>query len=173
MKGCRQWNYIYGWNFSAFSGNQSQDCKLSRSAFNPIALRMAKTPQSFGHSECNRVNPLSYWGFCSYCSSLIRVYNICSSTKISLWQSTNLHLYEMIVVNQMIFFFWWWQKTVKWWKTIRPVFFYFLVLGSADPNFWKSRIKIKLGSKSFIFILSADRLMPSTNKIKARTIFWG
>ena len=23
--------------------------------FNPIALRMAKTPQSFGHSECNRV----------------------------------------------------------------------------------------------------------------------
>ena len=23
---------------------------------NPIALRMAKTPQSFGHSECNRVN---------------------------------------------------------------------------------------------------------------------
>ena len=54
---------------------------------------------------------------------------------------------------------------------IRPEFFYFLVLGSADPNFWKSRIKIKLGSKSFIFILSADRLMPSTNKIKARTIF--
>ena len=54
---------------------------------------------------------------------------------------------------------------------IRPEFFYFLVLGSADPNFSKSRIKIKLGSKSFIFILSADRLMPSTNKIKARTIF--
>ena len=24
--------------------------------FNPIALRMAKTLQSFGHSECNRVN---------------------------------------------------------------------------------------------------------------------
>ena len=24
--------------------------------FNPIALRMAKTPQSFGHSECNRFN---------------------------------------------------------------------------------------------------------------------
>ena len=57
--------------------------------------------------------------------------------------------------------------------SIRPEFFYFLVLGSADPNFWKSRIKIKLGSKSFIFILSADRLMPSTNKIKARTIFEG
>ena len=56
---------------------------------------------------------------------------------------------------------------------LRPEFFYFLVLGSADPNFWKSRIKIKLGSKSFIFILSADRLMPSTNKIKARTIFLG
>ena len=54
---------------------------------------------------------------------------------------------------------------------IRPEFFYFLVLGSADPNFWKSRIKIKLGSTSFIFILSADRLMPSTNEIKARTIF--
>ena len=54
---------------------------------------------------------------------------------------------------------------------LRPEFFYFLVLGSADPNFWKSRIKIKLGSKSFIFILSADRLMPSTNEIKARTIF--
>ena len=56
-------------------------------------------------------------------------------------------------------------------RTVRPEFFYFLVLGSADPNFWKSRIKIKLGSKSFIFILSADRLMPSTNKIKVRTIF--
>ena len=24
--------------------------------FNSIALRMAKTPQSFGHSECNRIN---------------------------------------------------------------------------------------------------------------------
>ena len=23
--------------------------------FNPIALRMAKTPYSFGHSECNRI----------------------------------------------------------------------------------------------------------------------
>ena len=55
--------------------------------------------------------------------------------------------------------------------TVRPEFFYFLVLGSADPNFWKSRIKIKLGSKSFIFILSADRLMPLTNEIKARTSF--
>ena len=54
---------------------------------------------------------------------------------------------------------------------LRPEFFYFLVLGSADPNFWKSRIKIKLGSKSFIFILSADRLMPSTNEIKAQSIF--
>ena len=58
-------------------------------------------------------------------------------------------------------------------KTFRPEFFYFLVLGSADPNFWKTRIKIKLGSNSIIFILSADRLMPSTNKIKARTIFEG
>ena len=57
--------------------------------------------------------------------------------------------------------------------SFRPEFFYFLVLGSADPNFWKSRIKIKLGSKSFIFILSADRLMPSINEIKARTIFLG
>ena len=54
---------------------------------------------------------------------------------------------------------------------VRPELFYFLVLGSADPNFWKSRIKIKLGSKSFIFILPADRLMPSTNEIKARMIF--
>ena len=59
----------------------------------------------------------------------------------------------------------------RWDGSLRPEFFYFLVLGSADPKFWKSRIKIKLGSKSFIFILSADRLMPSTNKIKARTIF--
>ena len=24
--------------------------------FNPIALKMAKTPLSFGHSECSRVN---------------------------------------------------------------------------------------------------------------------
>ena len=27
-----------------------------RNFFNPIALKRAKTPQSFGHSECNRVN---------------------------------------------------------------------------------------------------------------------
>ena len=39
------------------------------------------------------------------------------------------------------------QVKILW---IRPEFFYFLVLGSADPKFWKSRIKIKLGSKSFI-----------------------
>ena len=63
------------------------------------------------------------------------------------------------------------EMLLKYKHIVRPEFFYFLVLGSADPNFWKSRIKIKLGSKSFIFILSADRLVPSTNEIKARTIF--
>ena len=40
--------------------NRSQMCEVHDSAhisnqINPIALRMAKTPESFGHSECNRV----------------------------------------------------------------------------------------------------------------------
>ena len=31
--------------------------------FNPIALRTAKTPQSVGHSECNRVNKAIVTGY--------------------------------------------------------------------------------------------------------------
>ena len=31
--------------------------------FNAIALRMAKTLWSFGHSECNRA-PIEFWEFC-------------------------------------------------------------------------------------------------------------
>ena len=30
--------------------------EMRQGVFNPIALRMAKTSWSFGHSECNRVN---------------------------------------------------------------------------------------------------------------------
>ena len=30
-------------------------CDKKKSQFNPIALRMAKTPLSFGHSGCNRI----------------------------------------------------------------------------------------------------------------------
>ena len=30
--------------------------KTQHSLLNPVALRMAKTPQSFSHSECRRVN---------------------------------------------------------------------------------------------------------------------
>jgi len=39
---------------------------------------------------------------------------------------------------------------------VRPTFFYFLIYGSADPNFWRNEIKIKEATFSFIFILSAD-----------------
>jgi len=38
----------------------------------------------------------------------------------------------------------------------RPTFFYFLIFGSADPNFWRNEIKIKETTVSFIFLLSAD-----------------
>ena len=37
-----------------------------------------------------------------------------------------------------------------------PTFFYFLIYGSADPNFWRNEIKIKEATFSFIFLLSAD-----------------
>ena len=33
--------------------------KLSESCINPISLRVAKTPYSFGHSECNRARALA------------------------------------------------------------------------------------------------------------------
>ena len=39
--------YIMGNNSASF---------IFASLFNPVALRMAKTPKSFGHSECKRVN---------------------------------------------------------------------------------------------------------------------
>ena len=37
---------------------------LRVSLFNPTALRTAKTPQSFGRSECNRVNVKSQTSSC-------------------------------------------------------------------------------------------------------------
>ena len=37
-------------------------------------------------------------------------------------------------------------------RRLRPEFFYFLVLGSADPNFWKSRIKIKNWVQRVLFL---------------------
>ena len=40
-------------------------------SFNPVALRMAKTPFSFGRSECNRVNIQD-----SYCCSKDGLVNI-------------------------------------------------------------------------------------------------
>ena len=39
-------DHIWDWKEQEFHKTQ----------FNPIALRTAKTPQSFGCSECNRVN---------------------------------------------------------------------------------------------------------------------
>ena len=44
--------------------------------------------------------------------------------------------------------------------------FYFLVLGSADPIFLKTRIKIKVTLICFIFIFSADLNFPPQNEIK-------
>ena len=35
-----------------------QFCQQSNMLLNPIALRMAKTPKSFGHSERNRVKQI-------------------------------------------------------------------------------------------------------------------
>ena len=49
---------------------------------------------------------------------------------------------------------------------IRPDFFYFLVLGSADPIFLKTRIKIKVASICVIFIFSTDLNFPPQNEIK-------
>ena len=57
--------------------------------------------------------------------------------------------------------------------TIRPDFFYFLVLGSADPIFSKTGIKIKLLSLNFIFFIAADRNFPPHSEIKYRTFFAG
>ena len=34
----------------------SQENMLKMTQFNPITHRMAKTPMSFGHSECSRIN---------------------------------------------------------------------------------------------------------------------
>ena len=53
--------------------------------------------------------------------------------------------------------------------TVRPDFFYFLVLGSADPIFSKTGIKIKLLSLNFIFFIAADRNFPPHSEIKYRT----
>ena len=36
---------------------------FSKIMFNPIALRMAKTPESFGRSKCNRVYFMEFWPF--------------------------------------------------------------------------------------------------------------
>ena len=47
-----------------------------------------------------------------------------------------------------------------------PDFFYLLVLGSADPIFLKTRIKIKVTLICFIFIFSADLNFPPQNEIK-------
>ena len=55
----------------------------------------------------------------------------------------------------------------------RPDFFYFLVLGSADPIFSKTGIKIKLLSLNFIFFIAADRNFPPHSEIKYRTFFAG
>ena len=49
---------------------------------------------------------------------------------------------------------------------VRPDFFYFLVLRSADPFFLKTRIKIKVTLICFIFIFSADLNFPLQNEIK-------
>ena len=56
---------------------------------------------------------------------------------------------------------------------IWPDFFYFLVLGSADPIFSKTGIKIKLLSLNFIFFIAADRNFPPHSEIKYRTFFAG
>ena len=56
---------------------------------------------------------------------------------------------------------------------IRPDFFYFLVLGSADPIFSKTGIKMKLLSLNFIFFIAADRNFPPHSEIKYRTFFVG
>ena len=55
----------------------------------------------------------------------------------------------------------------------RPDFFYFLVLGSADPIFSKTGIKIKLLSLNFIFFIADDRNFPPHSEIKYRTFFAG
>ena len=39
-------------------------------SFNPFALRRAKTPESFGQSECNRVKQLGFW-FISFTISML------------------------------------------------------------------------------------------------------
>ena len=98
------------------------------------------------------------------CENLICIFGKFRLPKSKVWKYFNTHRDEGEIYQDR-------RGCFK--KKLRPEFFHFLVLGSADPNFWKSRIKIKLGSKSFTFILSADRLMPSTNEIKARTIFLG
>ena len=38
----------------------SESALFANVLFNPVALRKAKTPSSFGHSECNRVKPQSF-----------------------------------------------------------------------------------------------------------------
>ena len=57
-------------------------------------------------------------------------------------------------------------KIKKKFSKFRPGFFYFLVLGSADPIFLKTRIKIKVTLICFIFIFSADLNFPPQNEIK-------
>lgn len=70
------------------------------SLFNPIALSMAKTPQSFGHSECNRIiTDFSYWRLCP------------SGTKELIHfsgpggQGTQVNNNDNLVVQNMIFHF--------------------------------------------------------------------
>ena len=57
--------------------------------FNPVALRMAKTLPSFGHSECNRVNFChffvcfelgSFWGIQVQSKCIVRRYFGCSTS---------------------------------------------------------------------------------------------
>ena len=61
------------------------------------------------------------------------------------------------------------QKNLKYRKLLihdKARLFYFLVLGSADPIFLKTRIKIKVTLICFIFIFSTDLNFPPQNEIK-------
>ena len=60
------------------------------------------------------------------------------------------------------------KTTFYYYSTIRPDFFYLLVLGSADPFFFlKTRIKIKVTLIFFFYIFSADLNFPPQNETRA------
>ena len=69
--------------------------------FNPFALRMAKTPQSFGHSKCNRVKcTVKNSDQTGWLPRLIQVFAGCTSTLLVLFSYSSFQVSGMMQLRK-------------------------------------------------------------------------